>query len=179
MDKNFDIWDRRTLGYLKHFSQELLKMPPESETLENFPSPRGWTRVATLLPKILKSYWSTVIEGRLGIETGQKFSAFLETNVPSIEEIIKRPNQFAELSLDQKYLVSVLIGDYLGRAVENDPKIKSVTPLLKTMDTEFSLLSIISSGSRKRELALKLIKIDEEIKSYLEEISMLRAEVGN
>ncbi len=127
----------------------------------------------------MKSYWSTVIEGRLGIETGQKFSAFLETNVPSIEEIIKRPNQFAELSLDQKYLVSVLIGDYLGRAVENDPKIKSVTPLLKTMDKEFSLLSIISSGSRKRELALKLIKIDEEIKSYLEEISMLRAEVGN
>lgn len=176
MDKNFDIWDRRILGYLKHFSDEFLKLPKEPETLENFPSPRSWSKVATLLPQISNAYWKTIAEGRLGPDTGLKFFTFLNIQIPALEDFLAHPKEFENLNLDQKYLVAVMAGNHLGKNVENIEKIKHAVPLLKIMGGEFLVLSVISSGQRKREVAIKLVEQDKKLKDYLEQISILRME---
>jgi DNA polymerase III delta prime subunit len=187
MDNHFKDWDKRTLAYLRHFPNEFLKLPPETETLDNFPSPRSWTKIALLLLALPQRYWKETIVGSLGPETGEKYSAYLETKVPSIEELLRKPQIFKELGLEGKYLSSVFLGSWLQKTIEEllerkskeDKKLDSALPLLEVMmkdQKDFMVLSVISAGQQKSEVALALSRKQKEIKEVLAKIATLRME---
>lgn len=180
MDKNFENWDKRTLGYLRHFNEDFLKTPRDPETLTNFPSPRSWTKLSTLLPQVNEAYWKILSNGRLGPDIGHKFYTFLEREIPKIEYFFSHPKKFTELEeIEQKYLISILVGNYLGKNVKNLQEFKKAIGLLIKMEKEFMILSIISSGPNKHDVVLQLIKENRKLKNYLKEISILRTELEN
>lgn len=184
MDEHYpERWDKKVLGYLKHFDGEFLKPPPEPETLTNFPTPRSWTKVAKLLPLISSYRRRKTVIGSLGPETGEKFSTFLDIKVPEPEELLKNPGMFKDLTLDGQYLGSVLVGADLEkrfRGKNEDERIKETKktiPLLKTMgdvQRDFVVLAIISGGKEKTEITLTLSRQDRDIREILEKVAELR-----
>lgn len=188
MDKRFSgQWDKRALGYLAHFPEEFLSLPAETETLENFPTPRSWTKTSLLIPKIKSSRRGETISGQLGSATGNKFFAFINTDVPSAEELLMLPEKFRDLNLDAKYLATVMIGAHLknlfaGQIEENKKReeIEKTLPLLKVMkdiQQDLIVLMIISCGGMKTDIMLALARKDKEIAEMLEKVSELRARV--
>jgi hypothetical protein len=110
MNKKYgDAWDRRVIAYLarKEFREDFLKPPKEGLTLENFPTPRSWSRVAVMLPHIRPENAEIVLKGYLGDTTASKFLSFIKTKPPPVEEILKNPQRWNTLSLDTKWLTLV------------------------------------------------------------------------
>lgn len=177
MDENYPNWDKRVLAYLIHFKDDFLRLPLEIETLTNFPTPRSWTKLATLLSKISSEFWEETARGTVGLEVGSKFSVFLNSVVPEVRILISHPQQFQNLNLDSQYLASVLVGQYLN---ENLKETEKVIPLLKVMSEssrEFLVLTILSAGPKKPEVTLNIIRKEKSLAGCLEEISDLRKEL--
>jgi len=127
-----DKWNKTCYVFLKRFESEgyILKVPPEPETVQNFPTHRTWTRAA-----VLSYYGPCDFEGLLGPEVGQKFEAFCKVNV-NIEEIIETPERWNSLELDAKYMACAMLASWL------DQQKKDVTKAL-------SLIDVITSDSRE------------------------------
>lgn len=197
MDEHYDVWDKRTLGYLIRFKEDFLQVPKDPEGLENFPCPRNWTTIATLLAQEPKDPLDEEIytSGRLGTVVGGKFLAFLKTNIPEIEELIAHPKKFRSLNsdrsknLDAQYLVAILLGNYLKEKVkviedknelkvENPEEVEKTIGLVKVMaetHQDFLALTSIAIGSEKKHLVTAIwIRKDKALKKCLEEFSDFR-----
>lgn len=173
MDKNHPDWDKRVLAHLTHFAEDFIKIPSETETLTNFPTPRSWTAVANLIPKIDSSLWLQTAIGLLGEEVGLRYHSLLKTEIPNIEELIEKPEKFNNLDLQQKYLASVFLGSFLAKT----EKVKVAIPLLEAMSKtqqDFVVLAILSSGEKKSDIALGLSRLSATISRILLELSQLR-----
>ncbi len=162
MNRTYESWDRSTYAYLKLFSSDFIKLPKEAETLENYPTPRTWTQVA-LIDDITKEE----AIGLLGSEVGNKYVAFRKMQIPSIEEIVKRPAIFNDLSLDQKYLVCASIANNFIEWLERD-EFRKFAIYIAREAKEFLVLMIKMSG--KRGIVPKLFKIPE-VRDELKHIS--------
>lgn len=183
MDDNYLSWDRKVLAYLWQFKDDFLKLPQETETLTNFPTPRSWTNLATLLPQISNSYWEEVVIGTVGPEAGEKFLITLKTEVPRAEELISHPERFKSLNtVDSKYIASTIVGNYLSEIAEKPEEVEKVIPLLKAMreeaQGEFAVLTLISSGKEQIKIKAIVIRKDKDLEKYLGQIADIRQEMG-
>lgn len=173
MDRHFRYWDKRTLAYLSHFPEDFIKIAHEIETLTNFPAPRSWTAIANLLPTIDTSFSLQTAAGLLGEETGLRYHSFLKTEVPTITELINKPHKFDELSLQQRYLVAVFLGNFLAKEKRNSVAV----PLLEKMadvQQDFVILTILSCGESKSDIALEISKNSNKIRKILLDLTQLR-----
>lgn len=145
-----DEWDKRVYAFLLRFKDEgyILKTPEEPEGLENFPNPRSWTWLALDLYDGFDSLDDII--GLVGEEVGRKFHAFIKTEV-DVEDLIKAPTMFRELSFDAKYMVPILLASWLGNS-KND--VKKAFPLVDEMTNismEFLVLTVLSMKRSKVE----------------------------
>ena len=162
MNANGD-WDTRVLAYLKRFPEDFLKPPSEPETLENFPTPRSWTRVAQWFPRMRsENSREALCTGNLGVEVGGKFLTFIRNPVPSPEELVQNPKKFKELSLDQKYIFTVVLSNWLREDIRR--KTKKAVNLVKVMaedDREFIMLAMITLPTKERAVFFnELVRAD-------------------
>ena len=96
--------DPRIAGYLSRFPSDLIKKS-DAETLENFPTPRSWSRLNQVLRgkitniKIIRE----LAQSLLGKEVAHKFATFcrLAKYLPSPEEILKNP-EVLDRRIDEK-----------------------------------------------------------------------------
>ena len=124
-----DRWDRRVLAFLMRFEDHLFRPPKESETLENFGSPRSWTALALALAARING--SEVYEGFVGPELAVKFKAFLETDV-DLERLLSRPEEWDRLSVDAKYIACLMLANLLPKR----GGVEKALPLLERMERE-------------------------------------------
>ena len=176
MDSHVGEWDKRVLGYLMRFREDFIKLPDEPETLEAYPTPRSWHWLAEELVKTPRKFWRPKAEGYVGREVATRFVAFLETPIPDPEDLIKKPAVFAKLSLDTKYLATVIVGNhYVGEAKVSP---KQLVPFLRVAMAEGGeflalFLMTIQSNREKASELLATIMTDKDYRDLAEEIGNL------
>lgn len=123
-------WDKTAYIFLKRFESEgyILKVPPEPETLKNFPTHRSWTKVA-----VLSHYRVFEPEARLGPEVGGKYRAFKAINV-DIDEIIAEPERWEKLDLDAKYMACAMLASWLDQQPKE--KLSKSLPLVDAITAD-------------------------------------------
>ena len=97
--------DPRIAGYLSRFPSDLIKKS-DAETLENFPTPRTWSRLNQILRlrgDINTKTIQEIAKSLLGKEVAHKFATFcrLAKYLPSPEEILKNP-EVLDRRIDEK-----------------------------------------------------------------------------
>jgi hypothetical protein len=161
-------WDRRVLAFLERFKDSgyLFQPSKEAETLEEMPTPRSWSTLAVLLAKGVGG--EEVVSSVIGPEMGEKFVAFLSVSV-NLEELARKPQKWKELSMDAKYMASIM----LGSAIEVD-RIGRWLPLLKEISEEsreWLILSAIAMPEEKRaQFFLSLLKAGDEAQKMIEAV---------
>ena len=185
MDRTYgNDWDKRVYAFLKRFGEEFfIKIPQNNETLEQFPTPRAWTKLALISHKIKNIEQLKVIAmSKVGKEAAMHFIAFIEVDVPDIEELIKNPELFNSLKDDAKYIVAVQLAGILEQAGKLDASLfkkesreimLKVLPLIKQIfktDREILVLSLALVNIKyKPPLASLILSLKQykEIADYL------------
>jgi len=157
MDRTYgDAWDRRVLAFLSRFPERLIPERVPASTLSQYPCPRNWTRLALQLKNVPKELLATKVESNVGPEVAAVFMAFLETEVPTLEQLLERPSLVRDLSLDAKFLTAVMVGNAF-RASE----FERFKPLLDAIADypEVAVLTLLSMPRPERgKAAVKLYK---------------------
>ncbi|RLE36964.1 MoxR family ATPase [Candidatus Woesearchaeota archaeon] len=176
MNRRFeDAWDKRVYAYLKMYPEDFIRRPDDVETLENFPTPRAWTRLATIISGI--NSFNIVSEyafGTVGKQAGAKFAAFLKTEIPSVEEFL---NKFAEyweyFGMEQKFLMTYSVAQKAGRMLTN-AKLQRFLRYLMDYEREMLMLLILMmpKGHRIKMLNTKgtkeiIIELADKLKNYI------------
>ena len=169
--KRFDH-DTRVDAYLKFNEAEegggaFLRVPEEPEGLENFPSPRSWTNLAIKLHKVKNERIIVQIAaGCVGKEEAGKFVAFTKTNVPTIDDLLNKPQLWDSLDLQGKYLISTVIADKIAKLTKD----KRFDKLLNKMENEFVILTIKLVPIENRIIVLKHPTLSSIIKEIAKEL---------
>jgi len=192
-----DNWDKRVYAFLQRFRNEnfFIRTPQNSETLEQFPTPRSWTKLALISHKIKDfEQLKAIVMSKVGREAGAHFITFIKVKVPEIEELIKKPELFNNLKDDAKYIVAVQLSGVLeeiGKLMKDRKQYESeklalkVLPLLKQifksnreiLTLSFSLVKMIY----KPYLAQIIVTVKEyqEIYNYLRKHLFLSQKLKN
>ena len=178
MDKRFgENWDRRTLAFLMRFSDDFLRLPDTPETLENFPTPRTWTVLAVMLAA-QKRLPTDIIAGLVGKEVATRFSAFLRSQVPSVKELITKPQIFNSLNLDGKYIAVVQVANFIRKNTKNLQQALNFVKFLAKESREFLVLLILSCGNQKYKVLAEIIDIAPEIVDAFKDIAELKQKLA-
>jgi hypothetical protein len=177
--KHGDGFDKRVYAFLKRFEDEnyLIQVPRTPETLDSYPVPRTWEWLALELHEGFST--DDDICGLVGYEVGTKLQAFLKVDV-DIEELIRTPEVFTRLDLDGRYMVSVMLGTWISKHI-NDPK--RAYPLIDAMSLEsreFLVLTCMSMEKRNLVQFLRqLFTYQPSYKDVLSEIAIkLKEEIS-
>ena len=98
-------WDKFTYAYLKLYPSDFLK---NTDTNENYPTPRSWTNLATLLYNIQdEEIIDELAVGCLGKEVGTMFASLRKTRMTEeeINNIIAFPPKFEQLDMNRRLLL--------------------------------------------------------------------------
>lgn len=144
MQENFRTYDKRVLAYLKRFPEDFIRIPAEGETLNQFPTPRSWTWLATDLLNTSREFIQEKCIGYLGAEVGSRLASFLAIRVDELE-LLRKPELFLEYDEDRKWLAITL----LSRV---DPGF-----YLREIEAFVRFLSI--AGSESREYVMLFLKL--------------------
>ncbi|MEM1520370.1 MAG: AAA family ATPase [Candidatus Bathyarchaeia archaeon] len=190
MNKNYgDKWDRRIAAFLKIYPEDLLKKPKRGRTI-GYPTPRSWTLLATKLwhhlkkmeeleekgdlkgMKKLERYIYATIDGTVGPEVGEKYIAFLKTQISQklLEDLKENPELFDSLNISQKAMVVYSISQYpVEKIIEYNEKFMRY---LVKKHAEFAalLIALIPIKERKR-LIIEAISKDPRRSSVYEELA--------
>lgn len=149
-----DEWDKRTYAFLKRFEDEgyLIQVPKKPETLEAYPVPRTWTATSLLMHRGVST--DDTLVGLLGYDVGTKLQAFLKVDV-DIEELIRTPEIFMRLDLDGKYMVSVMLGTWTSKHIQ-DPK--RAYPLLDAMNLESREFLVLTCMSMQKKNLVQFLR---------------------
>ncbi|MEM3265442.1 MAG: MoxR family ATPase [Conexivisphaerales archaeon] len=168
MDETYkDKWDRRVLTYLLNF-KTLLELPKDENgsmsmtTNETYPTPRSWTNLARLNdPELIKMLAPNII----GKKAGSSLQAFLSTEVPTVDTLIKDINIWKTLNLNQKYLLSSMISTSDAETVAN------ILSKLWYIDKEFTTVTYnIMEISKKEKISNILYEKDKKLLAQLSKI---------
>lgn len=193
-EKYGDGWDRRVYAYLSRpeFSEDFLRPPKEGMTLENFPTPRAWTKVAIMLPHIDPRNAEILLRGYLGDTVASKFLSFIKTKPPELEELLNDPKKWDTLNLDAKWLSLVSLSARIKEDIRagNDKNLDRYIDLIDAIDKDRAeyiagLCSMIGTEDLQRMIVLVLktrgtaglnklsnsFKKRAEVKKILEEIT--------
>ncbi|MEM4445616.1 MAG: AAA family ATPase [Thermofilum sp.] len=96
--------DARVIAFLKVSKKPLIEPPPPGVENVNFPTPRGWTELAFLLPQLPEELWEAACVGRLGPQAGRELYAFLAAVVDEtmLDALARDPATFTTLSPGQQ-----------------------------------------------------------------------------
>ena len=158
-----DKWDKLTYAFLKAFESEhyLLRVPREMETLSNFPTPRSWSELALSMADGFTG--SEMVGCHIGVEVGQRFSAFLSTRLPPIEEIIGDPKLFKKFAkedngVDKQFMTVFLLATWMDA---NVTRLREALKLVDTMmDTSREIVVLLARMVREGTLLALLKEIE-------------------
>jgi MoxR-like ATPase len=144
MNMTYNDWDRRVAGFLKRFSQYFIQTP-DPETLEQFATPRKWTKLALISHKLTENELEVVADAEVGPEAAAHFMAFVKIKIPEISEILKNPRIFAELEEEQKYFAVVQMSSDLYHRLS---KKQNIVPAYRRMllhlnDNDHEMLTLL------------------------------------
>jgi len=179
MDEKYgEKWDKRCYVFLKEVQAEekrnyLLAIPKTQEGLEEFPTPRSWTRLSRLMWAGVQS--NEVITGSIGHEAGIRFISFMKVNI-DIEELISNPETFDSLSLDAKYMASFMLAAWCSRNSEQVNKVLKLVDRMAKFSKEFITLTCTNLTRDKLVIFIKeLIKHNVNYERVLLEIAEVKS----
>lgn len=167
-----DRWDKRVYAFLTRFKDEgyFLKPPEQGEGLEAWPSPRSWTWLALDLVEGFDSLDD--ICGLVGEEVGRKLHAFLQLNV-DIEELIEDPKRFHGLSFDAKYVVPIMLANWLSQNQKTMSKAFKLIDIMSAQSHEFLVMTCMSMQRKALiHFLSELFKYDTKYRGILSEIAL-------
>jgi hypothetical protein len=114
---------------------------------------------------------SEVFEAFVGPELAVKFKAFLETEV-DLEELLSHPEGWGRLSVDAKYIVSLMLANLLPKK----GGVEKALPLLEKMEQEerewlVNTVLLMPQSARGKVLS-SLAGRGEKVLSALEQVIM-------
>jgi len=167
----------RIFAYLMTNKEDFIKLPEQPETLENYPTPRTWYKLTQILTSNYKKLYNreeirNLCISLLGKEVGLKVAKFLELDVPSIQEILEKPELYRKLDLDIKAIFVCELAQWLK---ENEAKlfklekgvykltnenVKKLIEVIINDSEEFALLMLYSIGKveDRVRIAMKLMQ---------------------
>lgn len=169
MNTHCPEWDRRVGAYLRRFPSDFLRIPEEAETLENFATPRTWTKLASITKRLDDDEVEDVAQGLLGTEIGSKFSVFIRTKVPEVEELIVDPAKFAKLDVDGRYIAVVMLAEW---SMRND--VNRCLGLLKQIlqcERELLMLYYTLLPRNFKDKVLSVLMREREFLHYFREVA--------
>jgi len=169
LKKHGDKFSHEVINYLMKNKYDLFAVP--SDRGNPFPSPRSWEALGAMLPKVPKELWDDIIDGRIGPEAGMRFKMFLTVRQIDVEELIKNPAKFSELTEEERYAVMHGLASNLKILLKN----KEWIEIFKEKKEYFvALLHIalnLANDKEKKELKMILISNPETRKILSEESS--------
>jgi len=180
MNKRYgDEWDKRVYAFLVRFRDEnyFLRVPKEPEGLENFPTPRSWTWLALDLYQGFDGLEDII--GLVGEEVGRKFHAFLQLSF-DIEDLISNPLKFESLSFDGKYMVPIMLANWISQNAKNMHK---AFPLIDKMSSVRHEFLVMTCMCMKRSMLSKflwnLFQYNASYRDVLSDIAInIRSEIS-
>jgi len=185
MNANVKDWDRRVYAFLRQFPQFFFQRPPDIETLEPFPTPRQWTELAKISHYFPDEEIEVLAYGNIGGEAAAHFATFVKTRVPDLSEILVKPDLFAPLSVDGRYLVisqlSAVINKELNERKPNLGKFVRFLNWLLLYDREMLQLMLTMLGRdgvrRLHSFAIPIPTL-RDIAKFIKETVVLTREAG-
>ena len=163
-------WLRVVGAYLLRFKNDFIIAPSEDDDgLSAIPSPRSWTKLATLLYQMLQStdeeekpdkeFIEEIIIGHVGPEAGRKLATLISTSI-DIDAIAKKvltdPSKYSTLTETEKILV-------LNIASQDPKKYKELAKYLATNHRDDLVIMV---SLMKKEVRLEMLK-DPDYKTII------------
>lgn len=178
MEKNKPNYCKEILAYLMMFKEDLLKLPKDPEVLENFPTPRSWTHLAETLTDDYRDIYTPdemyeLAKGSVGVEVAPKVQKFLTSRIPSINELIERPEIFASLNIEGKYVATVVLGRWLQEHKRSIGKARKLIETIADVSEELIVLLIKSIIKGRYEITMEMYKMSDKVREVMDKLSDL------
>ena len=163
MEKKYGRDDvlNRICAFLHANSDMFVKTPNEVETLVNYPTPRAWEAVYTLIKKY--GAHEELVRGRIGPEAAMLFVTFMKATLSEreISEIAKAPEKYEELRIEKKIL--------LMHWLANNYKRSEFKPIFKYIveKHEDDAVAIVKMSPNRRELVKMNLDVLKKLVSKL------------
>lgn len=156
-------WDARVAAYILA-TRELYRPPTSTETLQNFPTPRSWTRLSLLLHELKPNneMLLALAVGTVGPWAGAKFAEFVTLEVPKPEQIVANPALLKDLRSDIRKLMlaTTLVASYIAERGD----VETAYSLLRFMLEELAEPAIVMIGALPKDVSRRvLLKIALDI----------------
>ena len=155
-----DKWEKKIAAFLRRYPGAIWVEYEDDAGYDPRLSPRTWTRLATTLYKLGDAEPEEIEAVVASLVSGKEYNllmTFLTTAIPPLEDLLKNPLIWPELSIEAKYII---VAEMSNIAVEE--LVEKFSELLEVMaenDREFlELLKILIPKTRRAEF-LKLVKL--------------------
>jgi len=161
MDREYgNRWDRRIGAFLTRYPDSLWVKAENPEGYEPRLSPRTWTKLARILWRLReKDADDEDIEAIVGaFVSGKEYAllmTFLKTVIPELEELLRNPRVWTNLSLEAKYVVTAELS-------QSDP--------VMLVEKFYELLNLMAEKDREFLELLKILIPKEKRRAYLEQV---------
>lgn len=165
-------WEKTIGAYLMMYPGDFISPPSEDDGFTAVPSPRSWTKLALLLPKlerareseekktISKEFIEQTIMGLVGPKAGVKVAAliFAKADIESlVNTVLANPSAFAKFNETQKILV-------VNAAAQDPIKFKGLAKFLAENLRDYFVMMLVLMPKERR---LELLK-DEDYKKLMQ-----------
>ena len=165
MDETYgNAWERTIGAYLMMYPGDFIAPPSDDDGFTATPSPRSWTKLALLLPKLERTASREFIEqtiiGLVGPKAGVKVSAliFAKADVEGlVNAVLANPSTFAKFNETQKILV-------INAAAQDPFKFKGLAKFLAENLRDYFVMMLVLMPKERR---LELLK-DEDYKKLMQ-----------
>jgi len=146
-------WDRVVGAFLKKYSQFFVQSPDSSRTLNVYPEPRKWTKLALVSHKLNDWKLRVAARGLVGAEAAEHFMVFRSMKIPDEEVVLKNPEVFSSLNMDaQRLLIAQIAMNFDVKKLE---KYKKFIDWLHDNDKEALLILMLMMSRDDLKTMLK------------------------
>ena len=178
MERNKPSYCKEILAYLMMFKDDLLRLPKDPEVLENFPTPRSWTLLAETLTEDYRDIYGSsevyeLAKGTVGAEVAPKVQKFLTSRIPPIDELISKPEMFVSLSLEGKYVATVVLGRWLQEHRNGVGRARKLIEVITEVSEELIVLLIKSIVRNRVEIASEIYNTSDKVREVMDKLADL------
>ena len=190
MDKVYPNANKRVLAYVLLNKEEFMVPQKEAYSLEPYPCPRSWTKLAVRLGEDPKSYLTdleikALCIGAVGVNVGVKVADFVLLNVPTIDEVAQNPSKLRHLREDVLYAFTVMFAQNVkknkemlikrekGKLVLNE-KYARILDTILDISHELAIVFCYALGQKRFEIAMELYRLDPRFKKFIDLINELK-----
>lgn len=148
-----DDWDKAIGAFLYKYRNFFHWTPRTSRTLDVYPEPRKWTKLALVSHKLPDKYVEIVARGLVGIEAAEHFLVFKSMNIPDESVVLKDPKVYSSLKMDAQRLLLTQIA--MNFDVDNLEKYLKFAQYLHENDREGLLMLMLLMDKKKLKAWLK------------------------